>query len=233
MNHPEHPPSRLPSTLWRRALVVISLALAATGTQARHHYTGGGTGEPGRFDYYVLSLSWAPTYCLTHPDDGAECSGRGYGFVLHGLWPQYDAGGYPENCPSQFELSAEAVSRGRTIYPSERLLRHEWREHGTCSGLDALGYLRAADRATASVRIPPPLEAPPSDQSLTAMQVIDLFRSANPQMPDHSMTVSCSRGELAEVHVCLTKDLAVRSCGRGVRTTCPHAAVTLPAFRKR
>ena len=228
------PAGRRSSALWRYGLIAILLALAGASADARHHYTRGDIeAQPGRFDYYVLSLSWAPTYCLTHPDDGAECSGRGYGFVLHGLWPQYDAGGYPENCPSQFELTAEAASKGRTIYPSERLMRHEWQEHGTCSGLDALSYFRTADRATASVQIPMQLEAPRTDQSLTARQVIDLFRSANPQMADHSMTVACGRGDLAEVHVCLTKDLVLRSCGRGVRTTCPHVAVMLPASRDR
>jgi ribonuclease I len=48
----------------------------------------------GVFDYYLLTLSWSPTFCLTHKDD-AQCSGKGYGFVLHGLWPQYAKGGWP------------------------------------------------------------------------------------------------------------------------------------------
>src|SRR5690242_6327121 len=70
------------------ALAAALVAFAALATAARHHHapTDRG-GQAGRFDYYVLSLSWAPTYCRTHADDGEECSGRGYGFVLHGLWP--------------------------------------------------------------------------------------------------------------------------------------------------
>src|SRR5579871_3179389 len=128
-------------------LAATFVALVALAVQARHHHAKSNqNGQAGEFDYYVLSLSWAPTYCLTHADDGAECSGKGYGFALHGLWPQYDSGGYPEECATQFELSADAAAKGRTVYPSERLMQHEWLEHGTCSGLDALMYFNTADR---------------------------------------------------------------------------------------
>ena len=37
-------------------------------------------GTPGEFDFYVLSLSWSPTFCLTHPGN-EQCTGKGYGFV--------------------------------------------------------------------------------------------------------------------------------------------------------
>lgn len=218
----------------RIALAVLALALAfvTLAAEARHPHDGGQDGAPsGQFDYYLLSLSWAPTYCLTHADDGAECTGKGYGFVLHGLWPQYDARGYPQNCPTQLELSKNAASIGRTLYPSVRLMQHEWLEHGTCSGLDAQSYFRAADRATVGVNIPTALETPRTDQYLDAEQIIGLFRHANPQMPEDAVTVACRRHDLSEVRVCLTKDLRPRSCGRGVRTTCPHVAIRVPASR--
>ncbi len=219
-------PSPLPS-----ALIVAALAFANLAQARHHHARHNSEGQAGQFDYYVLSLSWAPTYCLTHADDGAECSGKGYGFVLHGLWPQYDAGGFPENCPTQFELPADAASKGRTIYPSERLMQHEWQAHGTCSGLDALNYFRTADRATAALQIPAALEAPRDAQNLTPDQVIALFRDANPQTPDTALTLACSRARLSEVRLCLTKDLAPRACGRGVRTSCPRIPVAVPASR--
>ncbi|MGI9404557.1 MAG: hypothetical protein ACR2OF_08650, partial [Hyphomicrobium sp.] len=48
----------------------------------------------GEFDYYALVLSWSPTECLTSTRgrSDAQCArrdGKRYGFVLHGLWPQY------------------------------------------------------------------------------------------------------------------------------------------------
>jgi len=216
----------------RTILTAAVVSLAALAVQARHHHAPANrTGQAGQFDYYVLSLSWAPTYCLTHRDDGEECSGKGYGFVLHGLWPQYDAGGYPENCQTQFDLSAAATAKGRTIYPSEHLVQHEWREHGTCSGLDALGYFNTADRATAAIKIPAALEAPRTNQSLTADRIANLFQGANPQLPEGAMTVACSRAELSEVRVCLTRDLEPRSCGRGVHSNCPRVPLDIPASR--
>ena len=211
-------------------LMVLAL-LAATTTEGRHHHKKTQEAQAGQFDYYLLSLSWAPTYCLTHTDDSSECSSKGYGFVLHGLWPQYDGGGYAQKCATDYDLTAEAAAKGRTIYPSERLMSHEWQEHGTCSGLSALDYFRTADRATAAVRIPPAFEAPHNDQALTANQVIDLFRRANPQLPEGGMSVACSRAKLSEVRICLTRDLSVRACGQGVRTSCPKVSLQLPASR--
>jgi ribonuclease T2 len=217
-------------SLRRLSLTMVVLTLTAMSAYARHHHANS-EAQAGQFDYYLLSLSWAPTYCLTHAGDGAECAGKGYGFVVHGLWPQYDTGGYPENCSTQFELSDAAASKGRTLYPSEHLMQHEWQEHGTCSGLDARTYFDTVDRATAAVKIPAAMEAPQTDHSFTAAQIADLFHSANPQIPDHALTVACSRRSLSEVRVCLTKELSVRSCGNGVRTTCPPAAIRVPASR--
>jgi len=222
---------RCRAALGHIGLFMILLAFATRAEPHHHHARGSGEAKAGQFDYYLLSLSWAPTYCLTHTDDGAECSGKGYGFVLHGLWPQYDAGGFPEDCPTRFQLSADAASKGRSIYPSARLMQHEWQGHGTCSGLDALSYFRTADRATASMNIPAALEAPRADQNLTAAEIADLFRAANPQMPTDALTVACSRGGLSEVRLCLTKDLAPRHCGRGVHTVCPSLQVAVPAAR--
>jgi ribonuclease T2 len=214
------------------ALAAVFVVFAAVAVHARHHHRSSARTEAaGQFDYYVLSLSWAPTYCLTHADDSQECSGKGYGFVLHGLWPQFDAGGYPENCPTQFELSAAASAKGRTIYPSERLMQHEWKEHGTCSGLDALDYFNMADRATAVVKIPTALEAPRSDQSLAAEQIVNLFHRANPQVAEGALIVACNRAELSEVRLCLTRDLEPRACGRGVHSNCPRVTLNVPASR--
>jgi ribonuclease T2 len=216
----------------RTVLALAALALlVATAAQARHHSKVSHDGHAGEFDYYLLSLSWAPTYCLTHADDGAECSGKGYGFVLHGLWPQYDSGGYPADCETDIDLSAQAAAKGRTIYPSERLMKHEWREHGTCSGLSPIDYFNAADRATAAVRIPVELEAPKREGTFTSTQIIALFQRANPALPASSVVVACSRAQMSEIRICLTKDLTIRSCGHGVRTSCPKVTLSIPASR--
>src|SRR5262249_40589503 len=54
---------------------------------------------PGQFDYYVLSLSWSPSFCETATGNARrqQCGTRPFSFVVHGLWPQYERG-FPESC---------------------------------------------------------------------------------------------------------------------------------------
>ncbi len=217
-------------TVQFRSVCAIVLALACAVSYARHHHAKPATGEPGQFDYYLLTLSWSPTYCLTHPQDSNQCSGKGYGFVLHGLWPQFDGGNWPEFCSSE-RLSPAAEQLGMRLFPSPRLMEHEWQRHGTCSGLDAVSYFKTADRALAAVRVPADFEAPARSLTVTGEQIAAAFRKANPAIAADGLTVACSRGELSEVHVCLTRELAPRSCGKGVHSTCPSAPVDVPATR--
>ena len=221
------------------ALLCLLTLLAGTA-EARHHRghnsrsgntVGQTTGQAAdKFDYYLLTLSWSPAYCIVHPEDGAQCRGRGFGFVLHGLWPQFDSGGYPQSCGDP-RLPADAAALGARIFPSPKLVQHEWERHGTCSGLGPVGYFQAADRALAVVRIPSLLEAPRADLSLTSAQVVVAFHSANPALPGNAVQVSCSRGELSEVRVCLTRNLQPRDCGRGVRSNCPAGPVRVRSVR--
>jgi ribonuclease T2 len=212
-------------------LAVLALMVSAATIARHHHREKPAAGTPGEFDYYLLTLSWSPSYCLTHQQDRAQCGGKGYGFVLHGLWPQYDAGSWPEFCVADSPLPPEAVQMGRTLYPSPKLMEHEWQRHGTCSGMDATGYLKTADQALAKVQVPHEFEAPRQSQSLSAEQIMASFRRSNPSISTEGITVACSRGELSEVRVCLTRELMPRSCGRGVRSSCPSEPVNIPASR--
>ena len=219
----------------RTLLLAIGLAVSLAGGSAfaRHHRHTQPASDAvaGQFDYYLLSLSWSPSYCLMHQNDRAQCGGKGFGFVVHGLWPQFRSGGYPENCATTNTLTEDARRVGTSIYPSPKLVEHEWQRHGTCSGMDATGYFRTADRAAAAVQIPAALQTPRNEQSLTAAQILAAFRDANARLPANGMVVACGRGELSEVRVCLDRDLAPVACGRGVRNTCPATAVSVPASR--
>jgi ribonuclease T2 len=215
------------------ALAILMGVSSAASFARHHHHAKPATGTPGQFDYYLLTLSWSPTYCLTHQQDRGQCGGKGYGFVLHGLWPQFDAGSWPEFCLSDAPLPPDAARIGNALYPSPKLMEHEWQRHGTCSGLDAAGYFRTADRALAAVHTPSMFEAPPSNQSMTGAQIAATFHEANPSIPADGLIVACGRGELSEVRVCLTRDLTPRSCGTGVRNSCPAAPVDVPATRGR
>ena len=110
-------------------------------------------------------------------------------------------------------------------------MQHEWLSHGSCSGQDAMGYFERADQALAVVVIPPAFEAPREQLSMSPAQVLARFHAANPQLPDDGVALRCARHELAEVRVCLSKDLAFMACGRGVRSNCRGATLHMPAVR--
>jgi ribonuclease T2 len=213
------------------ALAVLLVLGCATSFARHHHHAKPATGTPGQFDYYLLTLSWSPSYCLTHQQDRTQCGGKGYGFVLHGLWPQFDAGNWPEFCSTDVTLPPDAMQIGKTLYPNPNLMEHEWQRHGTCSGLDAATYFRTADQALAAVHVPSEFAAPRSNQSMTGSQIASEFRKANPSISEDGLTVACGRGELTEVRVCLTRNLTPRSCGHGVRNSCPVGPVDVPASR--
>jgi ribonuclease T2 len=184
----------------------------------------------GVFDYYLLTLSWSPTFCLTHKDD-AQCSGKGYGFVLHGLWPQYAKGGWPKSCLPRVQLSPDERAKGLTLFASRKLLEHEWAKHGTCSGLGAMGYLQASDKAVGAVRIPQQLQPLNSTYYFQARDIEQMFRQSNPAIPADGIAVICKGPVLSEVRVCMDKDLQFSACGKGIKTQCRAGDIRVPPAR--
>lgn len=223
--------------------IAIVLACAAVGalhaknssksSHSHHSHTGpAAKGKTGEYDYYVMALSWSPTFCETHPDEEEQCSHKGYGFVLHGLWPQYESGGGPERCATNKEPDRKTIANTLAFMPSRELIDHEWRTHGACTGLDPTAYFALADRAFAAVHVPPEFTAPKEPLHVTSEQIVDLFRRANAGLADDMLSLHCSRAELAEVRVCLDKDLAPRSCGKRMQSRCAATAeFALPASR--
>jgi ribonuclease T2 len=161
------------------------------------------------FDYYLLNISWSPEYCHSHPA-AIECAQHAH-FVLHGLWPQNFDGSYPQNCsnaqgpadPSQFS----------DVYPDRGLLRHEWRTHGTCSGLSPDAFFTAARHALHTVAIPTELTSLDHQISMPPSQLLDLFANSNPSFPKASLVLSCGNNYLTAIQVCLNKALQPIACG--------------------
>ena len=188
--------------------------------------------ETSSFDYYLIALSWSPTWCEDNPRDQEQCDSRGFGFILHGLWPQHERGGGPQHCAAGKGPDHVTRYRALAFMPSRNLIEHEWRAHGSCSGLDATSYFELADRAFASVRIPPLLQAGVKPPAMTANAVRSAFVDANPGMQEDMLGVSCDGRDLSEVRICVDKELNPRSCGRGVRMSCPRErTIRIPASR--
>jgi len=211
--------------------LLSGLTLLAAGlAQARDDHASDRT---PRFDYYLMSLSWSPSYCLTHPHEAEQCGSRGFGFVLHGLWPQNRNGTWTQHCGTHTAPDHATVERTLAFMPSRSLIEHEWQAHGSCSGLDPGAYFALADRAFASVAVPGELKAPRSPPALSAAEIVQAFTAANPGLRDSMLSVVCHDGsELAEVRVCLDKDARhAQACGGRVRNSCRYGKLTIPAVR--
>lgn len=178
----------------------------------------GRASEPGLFDHYVLALSWMPGFCaLTGTERGdAACAEGGRGFALHGLWPQHAAGDWPEFCdsPHPGPTRAETAAAG-LLYGSPGLAAHQWRKHGSCSGLAPGAYFRLAARAVGAVRLPQTLGF--RGDRLRGAEVTRAVLALNPGLPAEAVVVTCARGRLHEVRICLSRDLAPRACAPQLR----------------
>jgi len=177
----------------------------------------------GVFDYFVLALSWSPSWCAT---DGAgrgasQCAPQNHaGFVLHGLWPQFEQG-YPSYCRSAERDPSRAQSAAmEDIMGSDGAAWYQWKKHGRCAGLSAKGYFATARQAFGKIETPGVFRRLPKDVTLPASVVEEAFVEANPGLDRDGITVTCKGGRIAEVRICLSKDLAPRPCGEDVRRDC-------------
>ena len=188
------------------------------------------TTAPGNFDFYLLTLSWSPGFC----DSGGaakspeQCgAGANLGFVVHGLWPQFQHG-YPSDCDPSRPVSRIALRQSDGLFPSESLARYEWRKHGTCTGLSPEAFFASVKRARASIVIPEAFNAPREQHSVSPSEVQRAFAAANPGLRPEEMAIGCARGELQDVRLCLSKDLRqFVACPEVARATCRSQSITV------
>ena len=190
--------------------------------------------RPGDFDYYVLALSWTPTWCAIEGDarGAGQCAtGQGLGFTLHGLWPQYEDG-WPSFCPTQARPPSRAMTAGMAdIMGSSGLAWHQWRKHGVCSGLSADDYFRLSRMAYERVREPAILRQLDRVVRLPAEVVEAAFLEENPGLSDAMLTVTCREGRVQEVRICLTRGLEPRDCAPDVARDCTLQDALLAPIR--
>ena len=215
----------------RAALAALLLAPCAASAEDPRQNT------PGQFDFYVLSLSWSPSFCAAAAERGQrargnmQCGVRPYSFVVHGLWPQYDKG-FPEYC----EFPASRLYRGIVsemldLMPAPHLIFNEWDRHGTCSGLSPRAYFETIRKARAAVKIPPDYADLKEPLSVTPDGVKDAFIKANPGLPADAIAIGCDRRRLSEVRLCLSKDLQFHDCPEIAKRSCRRDQLIMPPTR--
>ncbi len=188
----------------------------------------------GEFDYYLLALSWSPAWCALTGEDrhDPQCdAGRGLTFTVHGLWPQYEAG-YPSDCfTTSTDPSRTDTAAMTDIMGGAGLAFYEWQKHGRCSGLSARDYFAPLRRARDRITIPPVFAKIDHDLTIDASVIQDAFLEKNRQLSADGVTVTCKQGKIQEVRICLTRDLAPRSCAPDVARDCALPDAELGAVR--
>lgn len=193
----------------------------------------------GEFDYYSLVLSWSPSHCAEATGDDQQCNrrdGRRFNFVLHGLWPQYERG-WPQDCRTARRpfVPQPLVDSMLDIMPSQRLVIHEFRKHGTCSGLSAEGYFALSRRLFRSITIPQDFRNPFEQQTIEPRELATALIRANPGLRQENFGIVCGGqgSRLKEVRICFTKDGKLRACGanENQRKLCSAPRILVPPVR--
>lgn len=180
--------------------------------------------KSGEFDYYVLALSWSPNWCEVEGDakGSDQCDPRhDHGWVMHGLWPQFHRG-WPSYCrTTELAPSRRITADMADIMGTPGLAWHQWKKHGTCSGLSAADYFDLSRTAYESIQRPEIFRKLDKAVKLPAVLVEDAFLKDNPDLDRDSLTITCRDGHIQEARICLSRDaLTPVPCGRDVIRDC-------------
>jgi len=176
---------------------------------------------------YTLAISWTPQYCREHGRDRDarfQCGGRnGFGFSLHGLWPDGEGATWPQYCRPASLLDAATIKRHLCSTPSAQLLQHEWAKHGTCMANTPASYFERSTALYGKLRYPD--MAVLSRRAITAGDFAAAFARANPGIGPDMMRITADRqGWLKKVWLCLDKAFTFTRCPAhqgGVASTAP------------
>jgi ribonuclease T2 len=215
----------------RVAAVALAVALSGSVAPAQDRRQN----EPGQFDFYVLALSWSPSFCEAAGERGRaprqQCGTRPYSFVVHGLWPQYEKG-FPEYCQRDAPYVDDAViSSMLDLMPARGLVINQWKKHGTCSGLAPRAYFETVRKARAVVKIPEPYLDVKEVLSVTPDEVEEAFVAANPGLTRDAVAVTCDRRRLHEVRICMGRDFSFRPCPGVDARACRRDKLVMPPVR--
>jgi len=198
--------------------LLLALACSLTGPSFAKHKKNNQPSQ-ANFDYYLLTMSWAPEFCASNPKgkSSSECDPKKhYGFVVHGLWPQNNTGAYPHDCAPAQPVSQAIVQQMMPLMPDSGLIQHEWAKHGTCSGLSAQDYFDSIQKVFGNVKVPEEYRAPASMVTDSPSDIEKKFAEAN-NAPQGAFRVSCPNADFAALEVCLTKDLQYQECATGLK----------------
>ena len=190
--------------------------------------------KAGEFDYYVMALSWSPNWCALEGDakGSDQCEARhDHGWILHGLWPQFERG-WPSYCKTSFRNPSRSDTGAMAdIMGTGGLAWHQWNKHGRCSGLTSADYFSLSRAAYDSVTRPEVFRKLDRSVKLPASVVEEAFLKANPQLTPDGVTITCKSSFIQEARICLTRELEPRVCGRDVIHDCTQTKAQFDPIR--
>ncbi|MBV7408278.1 ribonuclease T2 [Maritimibacter sp. DP1N21-5] len=210
-----------------RWLIIPLLAAALCAGVARAE------GErAGDFDYYILAMSWSPNWCKLTGEarDSEQCDKR-LGWVVHGLWPQYEDG-WPSYCLTGERAPSRQMTAAQSdVFGAGGAAWYQWKKHGVCAGLPATEYYALAREAFGRVNQPEVLEKIDRTFSVPASLIEEAFLKANPKWTPDMLTVSCTDGHIQEARLCLTRDLEPRDCAADTVRDCTLTKALIEPIR--
>lgn len=206
-----------------RVLLILLMSMGAAWADGE---------KAGDFDYYVLALSWSPNWCKLEGDARrSEQCDEDFGWVVHGLWPQYEQG-WPAYCPTTARAPSRQMTRAQAdIFGAGGAAWYQWKKHGVCSGLEAPAYYDLARDAFGRVNRPEVLRKIDRAFEIPAKVIEDAFLQANPDWSADMVTITCKSGHIQEARICLTKDLDPRPCAPDTRRDCTMQDALLEPIR--
>jgi ribonuclease T2 len=185
-------------------LVALAVCAGVTPPGARAQQLN----QPTNFDFYLFTLSWSPQFCASHRGN-PECKEPGIGFIVHGLWPEWNNGAWPQNC-SQQPGPTDSASIRDVMQAS--LIPHEWSKHGTCSGLSADDYFSLIRKVRDEIHIPPDLTTPRTQLSMSTQGIKKDIAQQTTGLDISDIVLGCANSFLVEVQVCVDKNGSPISC---------------------
>jgi ribonuclease T2 len=177
----------------------------------------------GKFDYYVMALSWTPNWCALEGDRkrSDQCDDdTGFGFTLHGVWPQFNVG-WPSYCTGAKRAPSRRQTNAMTdIMGSGGLAWHQWKKHGTCSGLTSEAYFQLSRDAYNNVKRPEVFRKMEKTYRIPSKLVKNAFLETNPKLQLENIQVTCKNDAIQEVRICLNKELEYTRCTFPIRSSC-------------
>jgi ribonuclease T2 len=177
------------------------------------------------FGFYLLAMTWAPSFCCGEPTK-QQCSQLAGSYAathltLHGLWPNFtdeQSRGRPRAWPqfcgtyAHCEHAEDAtcapdaavppeLAQLAPAYVTDGLATHEWSKHGSCTSLPPAGYFAAELAAIGTI---------PNADALQSSIGKDLARDDLQRafgIPPESVVLGCdAHCRLTQVGFCLAKD---------------------------